>query len=88
MIKFVTILHTGDDGWQQAVATCTLLDSGAVECTGSDATLVRNLIQRGISNPNGHDRLFPDDGLLFLESLRTAFTSSYLRATEIQEQQE
>ena len=83
--KFVKIYKLHNDGSQQTLATCTLVDT-SVECIG-DEIFVRNLLEKGTPNylGNSPETLFPKEGLLFLENLAYVFRSGYLNASKVQE---
>ncbi len=87
-MKYVKIYKLQKDGSQSEVVTCGLIGDQIV-CNG-EASIVTNLEQEGIwdyraDNSNMRRRLFPKDGLQFLENLADAFNSGYLMATDIQE---
>jgi len=80
-MKHVTIYKLQDDGSQTVLAICKLVDD-AVECEGNQI-FINNLIEDGIRDyaeldPN--TRLFPKDGVEFLEQLPNNFRSGYLMA--------
>ncbi len=84
-MKFVEIYKTRNDGSQCVVATCTLA-SGKVICKGDEA-FVKNLESEGIFNylETMPEKIYPEDGLMFLENLRFSFRSGYLNASEVRE---
>jgi len=86
MIQFVEIYKTQNDGSQAVIAVCHLAD-GKVVCEG-EAAFIANLENKGISgNPQdcGTPKIFPRDGIKFLEGLRLAFKSGYLSASAVKE---
>lgn len=84
-MKFVEIYKTQNDGSQKTVAVCKLENETAV-CEG-DEVLVKNLQEGGIYNylENDDKKLFPKDGIKFLENLKFSFKSGYLNASDIME---
>ncbi|MDO8496794.1 MAG: hypothetical protein Q7S43_05085 [bacterium] len=86
-MKFVQIYKLQNDGDQKVIVTCKLIDSGVV-CDG-DSIFIKNLEEDGIRDYSNKelvaDKLFPKDGIKFLENLKFAFKSGYLVATDIQE---
>jgi hypothetical protein len=86
IMKYVEIYKLQDDGTQKVVITCRLNDAGVALCEGEDQ-IKDNLIARGIDDYSGGDgsKLFPTDGLRFLEELSNNFRSGYLMASEIKE---
>lgn len=84
-MKFVELYETQNNGSQRVVAVCTLADTGVL-CTG-DEVLVENLAQDGIwdDSQTPPQKVFPQDGIRFLERLRFAFKSGYLNASEVKE---
>ena len=86
-MKHVNIYKLQNDGEQKVLATCRLDDGGMAVCEGERA-FVENLEKEGISdydNLKTRNKLFPKDGIRFLENLKHAFRSGYLVATDIQE---
>lgn len=86
-MKFVEIYKLENNGDQKVIATCKLSDSGVV-CEG-DSVFIKNLEKNGICDYSDKNlesgKLFPKDGIKFLENLKFAFRSGYLVATEVQE---
>ncbi|MBU3978417.1 hypothetical protein KKE68_01780 [Patescibacteria group bacterium] len=83
-MKFVEIYKTQNDGSQQIITVCELVDQKVV-CEG-DKVFVENLEREGIfdySTPG--KKLFPKDGIGFLEGLKFTFKSGYLNASEVKE---
>lgn len=83
----VEIYKLNNDGSQDVVAECHLGSDGAV-CTGTEA-IVNKLNQEGIINYSSEDRqerVFPSDGLVFLEQLPNTFNSGYLNASQIKKE--
>lgn len=81
----LTISRLQADDSQQIVATCELRD-GVVTCSG-EKSICESLTRDGIldysqANPK---RLFPADGLKFLEQLPNHFRSGYLTASPVKE---
>lgn len=85
-MKFVEIYRLNDDGTQRVAAVCKLTDDHVV-CEG-DTALVDNLAMRGIADYTKPEmpKLFPADGIRFLEQLRFNFKSGYLNASDIQDE--
>ena len=86
-MKHIEIYKLQNDGEQKVIATCRLNGEGAVICEG-DRVFVENLEKEGIldyGNLETRNKLFPKDGIRFLENLKHAFRSGYLVATDIQE---
>ena len=86
-MKFVEIYKLQNDGSQKIIAVCKLAEDGGVECDG-EKTFVDNLKQEGIRDysKSAGEKLFPKDGLRFLEELRFNFRSGYLNASEVKEE--
>ena len=86
-MKFVQIYKLQNNGDQKVIATCKFVDSGVI-CDG-DPIFIKNLEKDGIRDYSSQDlgasKLFPKDGIKFLENLKFAFKSGYLVATDIQE---
>ena len=79
------VIHKLEDGVsQRVIATCRLTENDTVICAG-DAAFVENLAREGVRDKTGETRLFPKDGLAFLEALPFAFKSGYLMASEVEE---
>jgi len=85
MKKFVEIYQLNNDGTQSVAAVCRL-EGDAVVCEGNE-NLIRGLIQEGIKNYASREpkKLFPKDGIKFLEQLKYNFKSGYLNASDIKE---
>lgn len=75
-----------NDGSQKVVSTCKLSDDGEVICEGEEV-FTQRLMQDGILDytQSGENKIFPKDGLRFLEQLKYNFKSGYLNASEIKE---
>jgi hypothetical protein len=86
-MKFVEIYKLQNDGSQQIIARCDLVD-GVVILSGEDAKLKSYLEEEGINYYSSGDRkkLFPKDGQAFLEQLKYNFKSGYLNASDILEE--
>ncbi len=81
-MKYIEIYKLENDGAQRVIATCKLVGAEAV-CEGNEA-LVQTLSEEGIiSYEKEPRRLFPKDGLVFLEQLSFTFKSGYLNASEV-----
>lgn len=85
-MKKVEILKLQNDGSQKIIATCKLIGEKVI-CEGQEE-LVNDLSSNGIINysDQGAEKLYPQDGLLFLEQLKFNFKSGYLNATDIIEE--
>jgi hypothetical protein len=82
-MKFVEIYKIKNDGSQKVSAVCELKNNKVV-CRG-EKSFVASLVADGIqdySNGNG-TKLFPKDGIRFLENLKFTFKSGYLNASDI-----
>ena len=84
-MKFVEICQLQNDGTQRIVATCRQ-EGKKIICQG-DEVFVAHLLQSGIYDYAGSlkKKLFPKDGVRFLENLKFAFRSGYLNASEVKE---
>lgn len=85
-MKIVEIYRLQNNGDQRLAATCKLTGQTA-QCDG-DEMLTKNLTEQGIRNysdASGEKKLFPSDGIKFLENLKWAFKSAYLTASDIKE---
>ena len=84
-MKFVEIYKLENDGSQSILATCSLADE-SVSCAGNKI-FVENLEKEGIQDyaDGSKNKLFPKDGLKFLENLKHAFKSGYLNASDVLE---
>lgn len=80
----VEIYKLNNDGTQKIIVTCRLVDKKVV-CNGENKTFVNNLLEDGIIDYSleGRKKLYPKDGLKFLEQLQYNFKSGYLNASEI-----
>lgn len=86
-MKFVEIYKTQNDGSQSVLATCKLIGN-IVMCEG-DKVFIENLEKEGIFDylqPETKIKLFPKDGIKFLENLKLAFKSGYLNASGVKEE--
>ena len=84
-MKYVEIKKLQNDGTQLLLATCTLFDD-ELKIEG-DQKFAQFVTEEGINNysEDGSKKLFPKDGLLFLEQLQYNFKSGYLSAGPVQE---
>ncbi|MEK7643967.1 MAG: hypothetical protein AAB390_01540 [Patescibacteria group bacterium] len=82
---FVEIFKLKDGGSQSLLANC-FLENGSINFKG-DEKFIESLRQNGITDYSSVDKnkLFPIDGLKFLEQLKYNFRSGYLNATDIKE---
>ena len=89
-MKFVEIYKLQNNGEQKVIARCEMGDTGVIKCSG-DKIFVNNLEKDGIFEYSNFSRLetklFPKDGLKFLEQLSYNFKSGYLNASDIKEEQ-
>ena len=85
-MKKVKILKLQNDGSQKIIVTCKLIGEKVI-CEGQEE-LVSSLSNNGIINyfNEGAEKLYPQDGLLFLEQLKFNFKSGYLNATDVMEE--
>lgn len=83
-MKYVEIYKLENDGSQSVIVTCKLVEDGQILCEG-DKQFVDNLISVGINDysKEGGSKLFPADGLPFLQQLQNNFKSGYLIATDV-----
>jgi len=84
-MQFVEIYKLKNDGSQEIIATCELIQNTVV-CKG-DKTMIQSLEKEGIRDFSASEpkKLFPKDGLRFLEQLKYNFKSGYLMASDIKE---
>jgi hypothetical protein len=83
-MKYVEIYKLKNDGSQEVLITCDLKKTRIV-CKG-DKNLVKSLEKDGIMNySNPREKIFPKDGLKFLEQLKFNFKSGYLNASDVME---
>ena len=84
-MKYVEIYKLQNDGSQTILATCRLAGD-VVEIEG-DQKFANFVARDGIRNyaDTGEKKLFPKDGVLFLEQLQYNFKSGYLNASEVLE---
>lgn len=81
-MKYVEIYELKNDGTQEVIVTCELKKNRVV-CRG-DENFIEHLEKEGILNYSDLSRkLFPKDGLGFLEQLKFNFKSGYLNASDI-----
>lgn len=83
-MQYVEIYKLNNDGSQEIVVIYKILNGKAVG--EGDKNFINNLLQTGIidyTNTSSEQRLFPKDGLHFLEQLKFNFKSAYLSATGI-----
>jgi len=85
-MKFVEIYKTQNDGSQTILAVCKLLGE-AVVCEG-DQVFINNLESDGVWDDSvaPPKKVFPKDGINFLERLHFTFTSGYLNASEVKDE--
>ncbi|OGY64771.1 MAG: hypothetical protein A3I24_04460 [Candidatus Harrisonbacteria bacterium RIFCSPLOWO2_02_FULL_41_13b] len=85
-MQFVEIYKLKTGGEQEVIARCEIGDGGIVKCLG-DKIFVSNLEKEGIfeysESGRSETKLFPKDGLKFLEQLSYNFKSGYLNASDI-----
>ena len=82
-MKYVEIYKLQNDGSQTVLATCKLADDVVV--FEGDTKFAEYVVKEGIRNYNGSGKLFPKDGLAFLEQLKYNFKSGYLNASDVVE---
>lgn len=84
-MKYVEIYKLQNDGSQKVLATC-VLQKDTIVCSGEEI-FVNNLLKEGISDysQTSSKKLFPKDGVHFLEQLKYNFKSGYLTASEIKD---
>ena len=90
LLYFVELFELDSNANQKKIATFKLLDegSGAVEIDGNrERPIIENIQGEGIfdykyARPG---KLYPFDGMNFLENLKYHFRSGYLSATDIKE---
>ena len=84
-MKFVEIYRTQDDGSQKVIAECNLTEA-VVEIVG-DPMLAMQLMYDGIIDYSapGKKRLYPKDGVKFLEQLKNYLKNGYTNASDIKE---
>lgn len=83
-MPYVEFYKLQNDGSQIIIATCTLNVDGTAAC--DNEKLTKDFVENGIRDRNDakHEtRLYTKDGLRFLENLRYAFSSGYLNASEV-----
>lgn len=85
-MKYVNFYNLGKDGSQIITARCSFVDDRVV-CEG-DTDLVNSLEKDGIICRSERTRIFPKDGLVFLEQLANNYKSAYLSATDVIEMSE
>lgn len=85
-MKYIEIYKLKNDGTQEIIAICSLKENKVV-CQG-DENFVKSLEEDGIldySSSSSFKKLFPKDGLKFLEQLKFNFKSGYLNASDIKD---
>jgi len=84
-MQFVEVYKLNSDGSQRVIAVCRLVEGGAV-CEGEEI-FVKNLGKEGIFDYSSSKspKIFPKDGLRFLEQLKFNFKSGYLNASDVEE---
>jgi len=87
IMKFVEIYKIQNDGTQRVMAVCKMVGETVV-CEGEDKALIDNLKSEGIwdDSKTPPQKLFPKDGIRFLERLNFVFTSGYLNASQVKEE--
>lgn len=82
-MNYVEIYKLENDGSQKILAVCKLSDNQVI-CEG-DETFIQNLAEEGIRDYSSENKpkLFPKDGIKFLEQLKFNFKSGYLNASDI-----
>lgn len=82
-MPYVEIYKLKNDGTQEISVICRLADN-IVLCEGNEA-LTESLNNEGIRDYSRDKptRLYPKEGLRFLEQLKFNFKSGYLNASEI-----
>lgn len=80
----VDIYRLDNSGEQKIVVTCWL-EKDSVVLEGENKILIENLRNNGIKDYSSDTgaRLFPEDGLVFLENLEHHYKSGYLNASEV-----
>ena len=82
-MKFVEIYRTTADG--QVLMGRVELVNNRIQFSGLSDKFVKILHEGIIAPPIKKERLYPKDGLLFLEGLQYEFTGSYARASKVNE---
>lgn len=85
-MPYVEFYKLQNDGSQKVAAACTLDPRGEVTCDSK--ALMEDFSKNGIrdfGDPKHTHRLYPKDGLRFLENLKYSFSSGYLNASEVKE---
>jgi hypothetical protein len=84
-MKYVEMYKLQNDGSQTILATCRLVDDAVV--IEGDQKFADFVTKEGIRNyaDIGEKKLFPKDGLSFLEQLSYNFKSGYLNASAVLE---
>ena len=83
-MRYVEIYKLKNDGSQEMFIICSLKGKQAI-CKGNE-NFVKSLEKDGIMDySNPAEKLFPKDGLKFLEQLKFNFQSGYLNASDIKE---
>ncbi len=84
-MKYVEIYKLQNNGSQTVLVNCKLVDNTVV--IEGDQKFADFVTNEGIQNysSEGEKKLFPKDGILFLEQLQYNFKSGYLNASEIKE---
>ncbi|MCX6736103.1 MAG: hypothetical protein NTZ13_03405 [Candidatus Parcubacteria bacterium] len=82
---YVQIYKLQNDGSQTVLATAHL--SGDIVTFEGDQKFIDFVTNEGIQNysDDSGKKLFPKDGILFLEQLQYNFKSGYLNASEVKE---
>ena len=84
-MKFAEIYKLQDDGSQQIIAICELIDEKVV-CRGNK-NYVESFKRDGVvdRSKTPFKKFFPKDGLAFLEILKFLFKTAYLNASDVME---
>jgi hypothetical protein len=85
-MKLVEIYKLNNDGTQSIAVVCKLAGDNVI-CSGDEA-LANNLMTSGIADyaQPAMPKLFPKDGIRFLEQLKFNFRSGYLNASDVKDE--
>ncbi|MEK7580278.1 MAG: hypothetical protein AAB465_01530 [Patescibacteria group bacterium] len=86
-MSLVEIYKLQNDASQKVIVTCKLADDSSVVCEG-DQQFIESLVREGVrdySSQSDLKKLFPKDGIRFLEQLKYNLKSGYLMASDIKE---
>lgn len=79
----VKIYQLKNDGSQAVLVTCRLINNEVI--LEGDNIFSNNIQKEGIFDySNNRQKIYPKDGLRFLEQLKYNFKSGYLMATDIE----